>query len=116
MVEMENPGREETAEQSRIDALKRMAETRPNDPRAHFGLAVEYEKMGAWEATVDTLRRYLEVTQDEGNAYGRLGHALRMLNRDEEARNAYQQGVDAAYRHGHPTMAQEFEEILEEWE
>ncbi|MBA4159697.1 MAG: hypothetical protein H0X65_19805 [Gemmatimonadetes bacterium] len=113
---VENAGQGEAAGQSRIEALKRMAETRPNDPRAHFGLAVEYEKMGAWQETVDTLRRYLDVAHDEGNAYGRLGHALRMLNRDEEARDAFQQGVDAAYRHGHPTMAQEFEEILEEWE
>jgi hypothetical protein len=31
------------------------------------------------------------------------------------ARGAYAKGVEAAYRHGPPTMAAEFEEGLEEW-
>jgi Flp pilus assembly protein TadD len=94
--------------------LQRMAETRPDDSRAHFGLALEYEKQGRWEDVVATLRRYLALTQDEGNAYGRLGRALRELGRDDEARDAYRQGIEAAYRHGHPTMAMEFEEALDE--
>jgi Flp pilus assembly protein TadD len=101
---------------SRIESLKRMAEARPDDPRARFGLALEYERAGEWEEVVTQLRAYLERTQDEGNAYGRLGHALVQLGRDEEAREAYRQGIEAAYRHSHPTMALEFEETLEELE
>jgi Flp pilus assembly protein TadD len=99
----------------RLEALQRMAADRPDDPRAHFGLALEWERQGAWEEVVASLRRYLQLTQDEGNAFGRLGHALRQLGRDEEARAAYRQGIDAAYRHGHPTMAMEFEEVLEDF-
>nr|MBA2669526.1 hypothetical protein [Gemmatimonadota bacterium] len=49
-----------------------------------------------------------------GNAFGRLAAALLRLGREEEAREAYRRGIDAAYRHGHPTMAMEFEEALEE--
>ncbi len=98
----------------RIDALKRMLEARPRDARARFGLALEYERVERWEETVEALRAYLELAKDEGNAYGRLGRALRQLGREEEARAAYRQGIDAAYRHGHPTMAMEFEEELEE--
>jgi Flp pilus assembly protein TadD len=101
-------------ETSRLEMLRKMAETRPEDPRAHFGLALEYEKQEDWDAVVRTLRRYLELTSDEGNAFGRLGRALRELGRDDEAREAYRQGVDAAYRHNHPTMAMEFEEALDE--
>ena len=99
---------------SRIEALQRLAATRPDDPRARFGLALEYEKAGRWEEMIAELRRYLALADDEGNAYGRLGHALRELGRDEEARAAYRQGIEAAQRHGHPTMAMEFEEILED--
>lgn len=99
----------------RIEALRRMLEARPDDSRARFGLALEYERLGRWEEAVAELRTYLERTQDEGNAYGRLGRALRELGRDDEARDAYQRGIEAAYRHGHPTMAQEFEEVLEEF-
>ena len=100
----------------RIDNLQRMLEKHPDDPRLRFGLALEYEKAERWEDVIDNLRRYLELTEDEGNAWGRLGVALRRLGRDEEAREAYRKGIEAAHRHGHPTMAGEFEETLDEWD
>jgi predicted Zn-dependent protease len=99
----------------RIAALRRMLEKNPADSRIRFGLAAEYEKMGDWQATADELARYLDATDDEGNAWGRLGRALRELGREDEAREAYRRGIEAAGRHGHPTMAAEFEEILEGW-
>jgi Flp pilus assembly protein TadD len=101
--------------QNRIDALRRMVEQQPTDSRALFGLALEYERAAQWQEMADTLRRYLALTDDEGNAYGRLGRALRELDLDDEARAAYRQGVEAAYRHGHPTMAGEFEDTLDEF-
>lgn len=103
---MENP---------RVDALHKMVERNPNDPRLRFGLAAEYEKLGRWQQVVDELREYLALTEDEGNAWGRLGVALRHLGQDEAARDAYTHGIEAAYRHGHPSMAEAFEEILQEW-
>jgi len=104
---MENP---------RIDALRKMLERNPNDPRLRFGLAAEYERLGRWELVVQELREYLALTDDEGNAWGRLGNALRQLGRDAEARDAYRRGIEAAQRHGHPGMAAEFEEILDAWD
>ncbi|MEJ2502233.1 MAG: hypothetical protein P8177_02785 [Gemmatimonadota bacterium] len=98
----------------RIDSLRGLLERRPDDPRLRFGLALEYEKEGEWERVVEELQRYLDLTEDEGNAWGRLGAALRRLGRDEEARDAYRQGIAAARAHGHPTMAAEFEEALED--
>jgi Flp pilus assembly protein TadD len=103
-------------EDARIEALRKMADARPDDPRPRFGLALEYEKAGRWDDVVGELRAYLSLTADQGNAYGRLGAALRRLGRDDEAKDAYRQGVDAAYRHGHPTMAGEFEQLLEDWD
>jgi tetratricopeptide (TPR) repeat protein len=100
--------------EQRIDALRRMVEKRPDDARARFGLAAEYEKAGRWEDVVRELEAYLAMTDDEGNAWGRLGRALRELGRDDDARAAWQRGIEAAGRHGHPSMAAEFEEILED--
>ncbi|HEX6925840.1 MAG TPA: tetratricopeptide repeat protein [Longimicrobiaceae bacterium] len=97
----------------RIEALQRMVQARPHDPRARFGLALEYERLERWEEAVEQLRLYLEATDDEGNAYGRLARALVRLGREDEAREAYRQGIEAAYRHGHPTMAGEFEDELD---
>jgi Flp pilus assembly protein TadD len=100
----------------RVDALRKMLEKNPSDARAHFGLAAEYEKAGDWELVVTELKEYLSVSDDQGNAWGRLGSALRQLGRDDEAQAAYARGADAAARHGHPSMAAEFEETLENWE
>jgi Flp pilus assembly protein TadD len=98
----------------RTAALLRMLEKNPNDMRARFGLALELEKEGRWEEAVAQFRAYLAAAEDEGNAWGRLGHALRELGRSDEARQAYRTGVEVANRHGHPTMAMEFEEILQD--
>jgi tetratricopeptide (TPR) repeat protein len=100
--------------QNRIEALRKMVEARPRDTRARFGLALELERLGRWEEVVTELTAYLEIAEDEGNAYGRLARALRELGRDQEARAVYQQGIAAAERHHHPTMAMEFEEALDE--
>lgn len=98
----------------RIEALRKMLERNPNDARALFGLAVEHEKRSDWAEVAATLQRYLEVSEDQGNAWGRLGHALRQLGRADDARAAYRRGVEEAYRHGHPSMAAEFEETVAE--
>ena len=99
----------------RIDSLLRLLDRNPGDARLRLGLAMEYEKLGRWEDVARELERYLQQTDDQGNAWGRLGHALRQLGRDEEARAAYQRGIEAAGRHGHPGMASEFEETLGDW-
>src|SRR5690606_26821985 len=104
---MENP---------RIDALRKMLERSPNDPRLRFGLAAEYERLGRWELVVDELREYLALTDDEGNAWGRLGSASRRPGREAEAKAAYRRGSEAALRHGHPGMAAEYEDLLETWD
>jgi predicted Zn-dependent protease len=93
-----------------------MLERRPDDARLRFGLAMEYLKADRLEEGVRELHAYLAASNDEGNAWGRLGSALRALGRDDEAKEAYRRGVDEASRHGHPTMAEEFEEILEHWD
>jgi hypothetical protein len=42
-----------------------------------------------------------------------LAAALNEMGEDEQAKEAYRRGIEAANRHGHPTMAEEFEQILE---
>lgn len=93
-----------------------MLDRRPDDPRLLFGLALEYLGAGRREEGVEALRRYLGMADDEGNAWGRLGSVLRELGRNEEAREAYRNGIEAARRHGHPTMAEEFEDVLDGWD
>ena len=98
---------------ARAEALERMLATRPHDERLLFGLALEYLKEERLEQGVETLRKYLAVADDQGNAWGRLGAALRQLGREAEAREAFARGVESAERHGHPSMAEELRAELE---
>ena len=100
--------------EGRLAALERMLGNRPDDPRLRFGLVLEYLNAGRTGDGVRELRTYLDQTDDEGNGWGRLGAALFELGRDEEAREAYETGIASALRHGHPTMADEFRELLED--
>lgn len=100
----------------RIESLKKLLDKTPNETRVLFGLANELEKEARWSDVVEYLGRYLQLANDEGNAWGRLGRALREIGRHDEAREAYRKGIKVARTHGHPSMAAEFEEILAEYE
>ena len=97
-----------TSPEDRVRSLERMLEKRPEDSRVRFALAVEYLNGSRTEDGVRELRAYLEASDDEGNAWGRLAAALLDLGRPDEAREAYRKGIAAAERFGHPTMAEEF--------
>ena len=86
-----------------------MLEARPEDVRLKFAVAVELLNANRLDEGIAALRAYLSSTDDEGNAWGRLASALNEQGRDEEAVEAYQEGIAAARRYGHPTMAEEFE-------
>jgi len=93
---------------SRIELFERMLVSDPNNTSVLFGLAKEYEKTGQTEKLIESLNRYLEIADDEGNAYGMLASAYERVGQREKAREAYQRGIETAQRHGHPGMAEEY--------
>lgn len=97
-----------TSPEERVRSLERMLDKRQEDTRVRFALAVEYLNQGRTGDGVRELEAYLRSSDDEGNAWGRLASALIELGKTDEARDAYRQGIAAAERHGHPTMAEEF--------
>lgn len=100
--------------EARIEIFRKMLAAEPNNTTVRFGLANELLKLERWDEAAQELQTYLSQTDDQGNAYGKLAQALDRIGRTEEARAAYQQGIAAANRHGHPGMAQEFELALED--
>ena len=92
--------------------VQKMLERNPEDTRLRFGLALEYLRAGRSQDGVRELRAYLAASDDEGNAWGRLAAALEEMGEREEAKDAYRRGIDVAHEHGHPTMAEEFEQTL----
>jgi len=97
---------------SRIETLQALVLKNPNNPLGRYGLANEYLKLEMYEEAIDEIRAYLKLKDDEGAVYRMLGEALLKLGRNEEAKEAYKNGIEAAERHGHPGMAAEFEETL----
>jgi len=106
------PGGDESMAEARIEIFKKMLNDDPNNTTVRFGLANELLKFERFEEAVNELKTYLSQMDDQGNAYGKLAQALEKLGRVDEAREAYQRGIAAANRHGHPGMAQDFEMAL----
>jgi predicted Zn-dependent protease len=97
---------------SRIELFKQMLVSDPANTTIMFGLAKEYEKAGLNQELIDTLNRYLEVADDEGNAFGMLASAYERLGQRDQAKQAYERGIETAQRHGHPGMAEEYRMTL----
>ncbi|HET9480001.1 MAG TPA: hypothetical protein VFO72_11680 [Pyrinomonadaceae bacterium] len=97
---------------NRIELFQQMLTNDPGNTTVLFGLAKEYEKAGRDQELIETLNRYLEMVDDEGNAFGMLAGAYERLGKRDEARKAYERGIEAAQRHGHPGMAEEYRMTL----
>ena len=101
---------------SRLDAFRSMVAKNPTNPLARFGLANEAYKERLFEEARENYEAYLAVSDDEGNAYGKLGEVLHALGRVDEARASFRRGIEAARRFGHAGMVNDLEARLEEVE
>lgn len=99
--------------QNRIEVFKQMLAADPTNTMVLFGLANEYLKAENFPEAISTLENYLAQADDEGAAWGMLAKAYEKTGDRDKAKAAYQKGVETALRHNHPSMAAEFEEILE---
>jgi predicted Zn-dependent protease len=99
---------------SRIELFEQMLVADPANTMVLFGLAKEYEKVGDDPKLIETLKCYLASADDEGNAYGMLARAYERAKQNDKARETYQRGVEVAAAHGHPGMAEEYRQILEQ--
>jgi tetratricopeptide (TPR) repeat protein len=99
---------------SRIDIFKQMLVSDPINSSILFGLAKEYEKSGQTQEMIETLERYLAISDDEGNAFGMLARAYEQCGQGDKAKETYRRGIDAATKHGHPSMAEEYRSTLED--
>ncbi|HMS40649.1 MAG TPA: tetratricopeptide repeat protein [Pyrinomonadaceae bacterium] len=99
--------------QSRIEIFKQMLEVEPENSMVMFGLAKEYEKIGANDEIIETLEKYLAVADDEGNAYGVLAKAFDKKGDREKAIETYKKGIEVSMAHGHPSMANDYQMTLD---
>lgn len=98
---------------SRIEVFKQMLASDPSNTMVLFGLANEYLKAENYTEAIPALENYLNQADDEGAAYGMLAKAYEKQGSRDKAKIAYERGIEAATRHGHPSMAADFQETLE---
>lgn len=97
----------------RIEYFARLVAEAPDVARARFGFAVELQRAGRFADAVVQYRAYLDLQDDEGNAWGRLAESLAALGNRDAAADAYLTGIDQALAHGHHSMADELRAALE---
>jgi Flp pilus assembly protein TadD len=90
-----------------------LASGEPGAPRARFGYAHELFKAERWDEAAREFQAYLELAEDEGNAWGKLGECLARLGRVDQAADAYLVGIDQAAKFGHNGMADDFRDAVE---
>jgi tetratricopeptide (TPR) repeat protein len=95
--------------EDRINYFERMLADNPDNPTGLLALANEYGKAERYDDEAAVLQRYVSLpnSDDEGNAYARLGDVLSRLGRKKEARSAYDTGIRQAEKHGHGGMAED---------
>lgn len=98
---------------SRIDTFKQMLESDPENGLVRFGLANEYLKAEQYEDAIDALNLYLQKTDDEGAAFGMLARAYEKVGMRDTAKETFLRGIEAAEKHGHPSMASDYRMTLE---
>ncbi len=98
---------------SRIDTFTQMLKSDPENSLVRFGLANEYFKVERFEEAIAAFNEYLRRADDEGAAFGMLARAYEKVGKRDEAREAFQRGIEAANLHGHPSMAEDYRMTLE---
>ena len=99
---------------SRIEALRTILQTSPNDCFVRYGLAQEYVKAGDDAAAIDEFARILEIDSSYQAAYYHAGKAYQRLGRFDEARAAFEQGVEVSIANGNAHARSELQAALSE--
>jgi len=98
----------------RIDYFARAVEDAPDVARARFAYGVELQRAGRYPEAVAQYRAYLDLQEDEGNAWGRLAESLTAIGDRDAAADAYLAGIDQATKFGHHSMADDLRAALED--
>jgi tetratricopeptide (TPR) repeat protein len=98
---------------ARLEMLKNLVTQNPNDAFSRYGLAMEYRNSGDLEAAIAEFRSLIAANPDYAAAYFHGGQTLERLGRPEDARELYQQGIEAARRKGDEHTRAEIQACLD---
>src|SRR5579872_2507242 len=98
---------------NRLEILKSMLAQNPDDAFARYGLAMEHKNAGDYDAAMREFRALIAANPDYHAAYFHGGQTLERMGREEEAREMYREGVEAAGRVGNAHAKAEMQGALD---
>jgi tetratricopeptide (TPR) repeat protein len=97
----------------RLDKLRKMLQSDPNDPFLLYGIALEHKKLGQAKQAIEYLDRVIAADAGYCYAYHQKGLVYESTGDVEAARTAYRAGVEAAKKKGDEHAAGEIQAALE---
>ena len=101
-------------DESRVASLKQILEANPDDAYARYALGLEYSGSGDTDAALTEFRRLLASHPDYTNGYFMAAQTLARADRNDEARQMLQQGIESARRTRNQHALAEMEGMLDE--
>jgi tetratricopeptide (TPR) repeat protein len=98
---------------SRIDVIKKIAASQPNDPFPQYGLAMEYKNAGHADEAHAAFSALEERWPEYIAAYLMHGNLLASMHKLAEARSVYEKGIAAARKKGDAHALGELESALQ---
>jgi tetratricopeptide (TPR) repeat protein len=102
------------ADGTRVATLKQILDTNPDDAFARYALGMEYSGSGETDAAMAEFQRLLAAHPDYANAYFMAAQTLARAERNDEARNILQQGIECARRTRNQHAMSEMEAMLDD--
>ncbi len=97
---------------SRLEQLELLARKDPGDPFVQYAIALEYVSSDRLEEAAGILERLMEASPDYSAGYHQAGRVYERLDRDDEARRCYENGIVVADRQGDTKDLEEMREAL----
>jgi thioredoxin-like negative regulator of GroEL len=101
---------------SRLPTLLELHRQDPEDPDLLFMIASEHYQSGDHDEALRWLSAYVQRGRDVGAAYGLMSTCYSKRGDERSARQALQDGIDAALRCHHPSMAAQYRQLLEDFD
>ncbi len=106
----------EASHVSRLDSLMELQRADPEDSDLDYMIASELVSAGRTVDAVTWLERHVARGPDVGAGWSLLADCHVLLGNVSAARHSLEQGIPAALRSGHPTLASELRDRLENLE
>ena len=97
----------------RLQVLRMLIQQDPKNRLARYGLAMELAGQGDLDGAVSEFRALIERDPDYAYAYFHCAQMLEKLDRPDQARAAYQEGITAAERTGDSHARSELQGALD---